>query len=200
MHRLGVDPSPAAAELADLVRAYSEPGRYYHTLGHVAQVLATLAEHGRRADNPAALELAAWYHDVVYDSRAADNEERSADHAGRVLGRLGLDPALIAAVQGLIRDTKTHRPSGDAADSRLFLDADLAVLGAPEAEYNSYARAIRQEYAWVPEPVYRVRRQDVLRRFLGRPRIYLTDALFAEREQRARSNLAKEIRSLDGPA
>src|SRR5579872_6892248 len=53
---------------AELVARYSRPERHYHTLTHIAAMLELLP------DTPPALALAVWFHDAIYDSRAADNE------------------------------------------------------------------------------------------------------------------------------
>jgi predicted metal-dependent HD superfamily phosphohydrolase len=193
---LGVDPEAAGPVFAALVQAHSEPGRYYHTLEHVRQVLGLLDAFGGRAADPAALHLAAWFHDVVYNPRANDNEERSARYARETLGRLAVTAERIARVARLILATKNHRPAEGDADSGLFLDADLAILGAPEEEYQAYAGAIRREYDWVSDAAYRAGRTEVLRSFLRRPRIYFTEGFFAAREDRARSNMEKEIAAL----
>jgi hypothetical protein len=58
---------------------YAEPHRAYHTQAHVDAMLASLQELGETIVHPAAVELAIWYHDAVYDPAAADNEARSAD-------------------------------------------------------------------------------------------------------------------------
>ena len=58
---------------------YAEPHRAYHTQAHVDAMLAGLQELGEMIVHPAAVELAIWYHDAVYDPAAADNEARSAD-------------------------------------------------------------------------------------------------------------------------
>ena len=71
-------------------------------------------------------------------------------------------------VAALIMKTKTH-DAGDDADAQVLLDADLAILGASEPAYLDYAKKIRQEYAWVPEPEYRQGRRRVLESFLSRP-------------------------------
>jgi predicted metal-dependent HD superfamily phosphohydrolase len=191
------DAGLAAAWFEELVISYSAPDRHYHRLAHIRQVLDTIALYQEMAANPAALQWAAWLHDVVYDTRASDNEERSAAYAGHMLPRLGVPRSVVTAAEAFILQTKTHQASGGEFDSRLFLDADLAILGALDDSYNAYARAIRQEYAWVPEPDYRNGRARVLRGFLQRPRIYLTEMLFAEREQQARLNLEREIAVLE---
>ena len=189
----GADAAAAQAAFAALVAAYAEPHRAYHTLAHIAAVLDTLDTlRGEAADWPA-LQLAAWFHDVVYDPRREDNEAQSAAVATRTLGGLGLPPALVDHVAALIRQTQTHIPDPGDPDAPLLLDADLAVLGAAPAAYAAYAAAIRQEYAWVPEDRYRAGRAAVLRRFLQRPRIYHSAPLFSALEAAARRNLAAEI-------
>ncbi len=193
--RCGMTESAAAPFFQQLVVAYSEPGRFYHNLVHIANVLSIL---GRSADRrePELLELATWFHDAVYDPRAPDNEERSAVLAAEALGQLGLARPRIERVAALIRMTQHHRADAGDTDALLFLDADLAILGTPPDKYKDYARAIRQEYAWVPEPDYRSGRRAVLEGFLARPRIFATPAMFEEREAAARRNLAAEIAEL----
>jgi predicted metal-dependent HD superfamily phosphohydrolase len=191
-------PTDAAADaaFAALVAAYSEPHRAYHTLAHIAAVLATLDTLRERATDWLALELAAWFHDVVYDPRRADNEAQSAAVATRTLAGLGLPVRLIGRVAVLILQTQTHDPAPGDPDAPLLLDADLAILGAAPAEYARYTAAIRQEYAWVPDADYRAGRAAVLRRFLARPRLYHTDRLFHTLEAPARRNLTGEIATL----
>jgi predicted metal-dependent HD superfamily phosphohydrolase len=194
---VGADPVAGERVFTELAEAYGQPGRSYHNLDHVSSVLAEVEAQARRARDPAALRFAAWFHDAVYDPRAADNEERSATWAERVLGEMGVTRPTAEAVRRLILLTKSHRAGPDDADGHILLDADLAVLGAPVAEYRAYSRAIRQEYAWVPEDAYRAGRGRVLRSFLARERIYLTPAAMAALEGPARRNLEAELRELE---
>lgn len=190
-------PSAAAARRVrdDLLRSYADAGRFYHNPRHLREVLAHVDALAPLATDTAAVRLAAWFHDAIYDTRAPDNEERSAVLCERELTQLGLPPATVAAAAEMIRATRDHRPCGATADSAILLDADLAILGAPPDEYARYAAAIRREYAWVPEPEYRAGRQRVLQAFLERERIYLT-APMANREKPARQNLRAEIDQL----
>src|SRR5262245_50721588 len=121
---------------------YAEPGRFYHTLDHIHNVLETVESLGSHARNLNAVKLATWLHDVIYDSRASDNEERSADYAERLGEKLSLPEG--HQVAALIRRTKTH-DAGEDADAQVLLDADLAILGAGESVYRDYAEKIRQE-------------------------------------------------------
>ena len=79
-----VDPSLADRAFEDVCRHYAGPGRFYHTLDHVRNVLETVESLGSQARNLNAVKLATWLHDVIYDSKASDNEERSADYAERL--------------------------------------------------------------------------------------------------------------------
>jgi predicted metal-dependent HD superfamily phosphohydrolase len=55
---------------------------------------------------------------------------------------------------------------------------------------------VREEYAFRPEPEWRARRAEILRRFLAQPRLFLTPE-FARFETPARANLARSIARLD---
>ena len=183
----------------ELLQAYREPQRFYHTLDHVGAVLWMVEALLGEGRNWTALRFAAWFHDAVYDPQAADNEERSAAWAERALAELSVARPVRERVRSLILLTKTHRAEPDDADGPILLDADLAILGAPAAEYAAYAGAIRREYAWVPEDAYRAGRARVLCGFLERERIYQTPAMSAAREAQARRNLDDELRELDTP-
>jgi predicted metal-dependent HD superfamily phosphohydrolase len=187
-------PSAASASvLENVVNAYSQVGRFYHNLAHLRQVLQTLTCLRAGAHDLPALQMAAWFHDVIYDSKARDNEERSAEYAGGALPALHVREAVCARVRELILRTKSHQAPAEDTDGHIFLDADLAILGAPEAEYTRYAKAIRQEYAWVPEDQYRPGRQQVLESFLRRQHIFATATMRNALEEQARQNLAREI-------
>jgi predicted metal-dependent HD superfamily phosphohydrolase len=75
----------------------------------------------------------------------------------------------------------------------VLLDADLTILTANEADYDTYAAAIRREYAWVSDADFRAGRCCVLERFLARRSIYCTPMMRQHAEARARANLAREL-------
>jgi predicted metal-dependent HD superfamily phosphohydrolase len=194
---LGVGPETAGPGFDELAAAYSAPDRAYHNLDHVAAVLAVVDELADLTDDPAAVRLAAWYHDVVYDPRASDNEERSATLAEARLRGWGVAATTAAEVARLIRLTRTHQADADDADGHVLLDADLAVLASPPDEYDRYARAIRREYAWVADDAFRAGRAEVLRSFARRPQLYFTARMRERGEEAARANLARELAALE---
>ena len=171
----------------DVIKQYSGPGRFYHTLDHIGAVLEAVESLGSFARNRDAVKLAAWLHDVSYDSRASDNEERSAEYAERWCEKLSIPPGPLVAL--LILKTKTHEAENDV-DAQIVIEADLAILGAGEPIYLAYAENIRREYAWVPEETYQIARRQVLERFLAKPTMF---HLLEHLEEPARRNMAAEI-------
>ncbi len=187
-----VPPAEAYPVFDRLVQAYSEPQRHYHNLEHLAEMFRVLGRLPVQ-DFPA-VALAVWFHDVIYDTRSKENEARSAAVATDWLGSLGVPAATTAKVEELVRATAhfSGEPPEDQ-DTRLLLDADLAILGAAEPRYDRYAADIRREYEWVPDAEYRHGRIAVLQNFLSRPRLYFSDRLNAEGDAPARGNLQREI-------
>jgi predicted metal-dependent HD superfamily phosphohydrolase len=199
--RYGVEETAAEPPLRQLVAAYSSPERHYHTLEHLAEMFAIIDRLASAIHQPEAVDLAIWFHDAVYDARAKDNEERSAELARELLTPLKLPVSVLDRVTHLVRAT-AHLGSNERpldSDTTAFLDADLAILGRAPERYLRYVRDIRLEYHWVPGPEYRMGRAAVLRKFLARPRIFHHPILFEEREAQARENLSGELTLLDAP-
>lgn len=182
-----VNPTQADQKFDDISHAYAGPGRFYHTLDHVLAVLGTVEDLAANAKNLDAVKLAAWLHDVIYDSKASDNEERSAEYAVRLCQEISIPEGQRVAT--LIRRTKTHDAGGDV-DAQVLLDADLAILGASECDYRAYAENIRRECAWVPDEDYRAGRRKLLEMFLARPTIF---HFLGQHEEPARRNMDAEI-------
>jgi predicted metal-dependent HD superfamily phosphohydrolase len=197
VRRHGCDAAPSESTLEELVRAYAEPHRYYHTLDHIADLLLLLEGHGGASD-AAAVKLAILFHDAVYDPARHDNEAASANLAVRQLSALGFPRPLLGKVERYILATQhgaAPQATGDA-DLNTLLDLDLSVLAAAPDRYRAYALAIRQEYAAVPDTLYRPGRRCVLEGFLARPQIYRIERLRTLWEAAARANLSGEIAAL----
>jgi predicted metal-dependent HD superfamily phosphohydrolase len=183
-----------------LVAAYSAPERHYHNLEHLTEMFRVAGRLAPNTDDPAAVQLAIWFHDAVYDSRAKDNESRSGELAVDLLGPIGVPASTIERIVRLIRAT-AHLDSSDPPadrDTATLLDADQAILGAAEERYARYANDIRKEYDWVPAEDYRKGRAAVLSKFLARPRIFSHLLMFEEGETQARANMTAELAKLKG--
>lgn len=171
-----------------LLDAWAEPRRHYHSQQHLRECLALLESVLDLAEHPGEVELALWFHDAVYDPQGQGNEQRSADWACDALAQAGAGAAAQQRVRALIMATcHDAEPVGD--DARLLVDIDLAILGADPARFAEYDAQVREEYRWVPEPVFRGKRREVLAGFLARPVIYGTQRFRERFEGRARENL-----------
>jgi predicted metal-dependent HD superfamily phosphohydrolase len=179
----------------ELVSLYSQPHRHYHNFRHLAECLAEFDSARRLAREPVAVELAIWFHDAVYDTRAADNEEKSAELARQRLAEAGAGETLCASVHALVMSTKTHDPALHP-DAPLLVDVDLAILGQPTERFEEYETQIRREYEWVPEKTFALKRAEILEGFLARRRIYSTSQFFDKLETPARVNLRDSVRRL----
>jgi predicted metal-dependent HD superfamily phosphohydrolase len=181
------------AEIAEqLLGAYREPHRAYHSVQHLVECLTNFGEHADLARRPHEVELALWFHDAVYDVRASDNEERSAELATRSLSAATVPVGTIEFIRSLILATK-HTEAPNDPDGALLCDIDLAILAASPSRFAEYEFQIRAEYAHVADAAFAKGRSEVLRQFLDRPRIYGTDFFYSRFEQRARQNLQQAI-------
>jgi predicted metal-dependent HD superfamily phosphohydrolase len=185
------------SELSGLYRAQ---GRHYHNLAHIQAMLALAGDYRGSLGDPEAVEAAIWFHDAIYDSKAKDNEAQSAALAEKKLaGRA--DPSRLDRIKAMIVATATHQlpPFDDATatrDASLFLDMDLSILGAAPDAFDAYERAVRREYAWLEEPMWRAGRSAVLKNFLARPHIFHTEAFRQRFEPQARENMARSSQAL----
>jgi len=192
---------PLKQELSAL---YQAEGRHYHNLAHIEAMLVLAADYRALFGDPEAVEAAIWFHDAIYDSKAKDNEARSAALAGKKLaGRT--DAGRLDRIGAMILATATHqlpRFDDDTAtrDASLFLDMDLSILGAAPDAFDAYERAVRREYDWVEEPMWRAGRGAVLKDFLARPRIFHTEEFRQRFEPQARLNMARSLEALERPS
>jgi len=183
--------------------AYGVPPRAYHSWTHIEEVRRRYDEvaAGPGWERPREVLLAVVFHDAVYVAGQKDNEDRSADVAVAEIARHFEDGAVDAArVAELIRLTARHgslTPGDVDPEAALFLDCDMAILGAEPERFAEYERAIALEYAHVPPALYRQGRGRFLQKLLASPRIYHSELFLTRLEQRARVNLTRALESLD---
>ena len=191
---------PHAAIPPALRSRYDEPWRHYHTMAHVDAMERHLRDAlaaGETVHDLPACQAFIWWHDAIYEPEASPghNERRSAELCRAEMSASGYEAATIARVVAMIEATARHvlPEAATAPDAPLMLDIDLSILGASPAAYERYAQAIRREYAHVAEGPYREGRARILRSFLARPALYLTDWARGRWDGPARTNLAWEV-------
>jgi predicted metal-dependent HD superfamily phosphohydrolase len=179
----------------DLLARWAETHRKHHTVTHLHEMLdaiGLLAGAGIEFDREA-VELAAWFHDAIYEIGRDDNEDRSADLARELLA----SSPIRDEVARLVLVTKTHKVAPDDVNGAVLSDADLSVLGSDAFRYRAYAAAVREEYARVPDEVFKPARAQVLTSLLHGPLFY-TAAGRDRWDEAARRNIAEEIAALTG--
>lgn len=187
--------SSALSVFEILKRRYSEKHRKYHNFSHIADCLRHLDRIKDHLAQPRPVELALWFHDVIYNTKSKRNEEKSAEMATRELSKLGLDREGINQVSSMVLVTK-HPGNPGSEDEKYVLDIDLAVLGSSPEVFLEYESNIRREYKWVPGFVYKRQRSEILESFLSRDRIYQTDYFYNQREEAARRNIRNSLNDL----
>ena len=190
---------------ASLEAAYAVPPRAYHDFHHVGEVLRHYQEvaAGPGWTQPREVALAVLYHDAIYEPGRSDNETRSARFAVEQITQwqpeAGID---VQRVAHLIELTARHGQfvpadfDGDPApdDVRLFLDCDMAILGAGPAVFDAYDRGIAAEYRdTLPAWLFRLNRRRFLKALLARERIFLSDYFHARLDAQARANLRRAV-------
>lgn len=187
---------PEAVQSA-LIDSYTEPGRYYHNLIHIATMLEMIGEEESNPDRYFELAPAVLFHDFIYDAQAKDNEEQSSEYAATCLPHYNVPKETIDIICELILCTKNHQILPNIPGSALMIDADLSILGSEPPLYDAYAKAIRKEYAFVPQDRYRKGRIEFLQRFLDQPTIYKTPRIEVSHGSQARANMEREIATLN---
>lgn len=88
-----------------IIGYYSEPGRFYHNVNHIASMLI----NSNKFTPTKELILAILFHDIIIDNDSAPAEVKSALFASKYLEQLQMIPKNIKEVDLLIRSTQYSR-------------------------------------------------------------------------------------------
>lgn len=189
----------SAKMYAQITQRYLETHRYYHNLEHLQELFTLADENSDLIEEKVLLELAIWYHDVIYSVWfPAKNEKKSADFALQHSEVLDLPKESKARLYSWIVGTKAHTLTEEhnTLTGRLFMDFDMAILAAPREKYQLYCESIRKEYSVYPSFLYNAGRKKALLHFLATDSIFLTDIFRNQYEKLARANLQYELDGL----
>lgn len=178
-----------------LCTRHGESHRHYHTLQHIEECFYYFDMVKDQAVMPEAIEMAIWFHDVVYDVKGVNNEQHSAEFATAALTELGVASEVVNEVERLILITD-HLTIPVDIDAQIMADIDLAILGADPERFAEFDQQVRLEFSWAPRFWFRHRRKAILKHFFDQPIIYQTEVLRDLLERQARENLAKTIKSI----
>jgi len=193
---LGVVSNVSVEMYAELAKKYSETHRHYHNLAHLEELFLLADEYADLIEEKTILELAIWYHDVIYSVWfPAKNEKKSADFALQNIASFQLSETQKVRLHSWIVAIKTHvlSKSHDTLTGRLFMDFDMAILAAPREKYLNYCQNIRKEYSVYPDLLYNAGRKKALQHFLATDNLFLSDIFRDKYEKQARENLQFEL-------
>jgi pantetheine-phosphate adenylyltransferase len=150
--------------MQDVVSRWQEPHRHYHNESHLQFLLREIEKLAGQGHISTAqkeiLLMIAFFHDVVYDATAGDNEEKSAT----LFSQLTQETDHTQSITQAILDTKTHQPRNDI--SRIFSDLDMAVVTRSDfTELLAWEKGIAREYQFVDYSLYKMGRIALLEHF-----------------------------------
>ena len=178
-----------------IISAYEQPHRVYHNLSHLQHFWSVLGSLPDSVEVNPAMQLALWYHDIVYQPGKSDNEIKSTQRLIADNISLKFSDYILNTACQLIMATQTHKPRGDLNCS-YFLDADMAILGSDTDSYQVYSRAVADEHQQIPSFFYRRGRKKFLTQTLAQPLIFHTPHFNQMFEAQARINLQNELAHL----
>jgi len=181
---------------AQVQQHYNEPHRRYHTPAHITHCLTQFDAARTRMQLPDTVELAIWYHDVIYDVGAADNELQSAQllrrHAQGVIPQ-----ELVQCVHDLIMVTVHGRQQPATPDQGYMVDIDLSSFGLPWARFLRDSVAVREEFPHMSDAQFYPRQREFLSSLLARESFCITAFFRKRHETRARANITRYLADLE---
>jgi predicted metal-dependent HD superfamily phosphohydrolase len=177
----------------NLESAYSNKSRYYHNLTHIKDMIVCFETYSDKIQKPNEILFSIFYHDYIYKSSKKDNELKSAEFALSILPEnISFDSQLVFDA---ICATQQHQHNANE-DINWLIDFDLKILARDWEEYKTYFEQIRKEYSIYPDFLYKPGRAKALKHFLEHEFIFQTEEFRGLYEEKARTNIEKEIKIL----
>lgn len=199
----------------EVIENYQESHRHYHGLAHIKHCLWELDQLpddclkiGSEGVDVQSfdvqsirekIELAIWFHDVIYNPRSKTNEHDSAEFfRTKMRGnfRHAEGEKVLQEVSQMIELSNHREPVLDRGSAlAYFLDIDMAILGRPVIHYNEYAQNVGLEYAHVPSTVYSHYRKKFLNAVL-RHGAFQTEWFQGKYKAQSIENMKSEFKDL----
>lgn len=177
-----------------LQQHYTEPHRYYHTLGHLAHCLTQLDTAKDSVVEFDATEMALWFHDIIYHYGASDNEILSADYFRKVAGST-MPAHFVHRVCEFIIATQHAGTAKDAATA-FVVDIDLSGFGLPWEGYLVDSSALRNEASSVGDARYYSGKLRFLSELQNWASLFQSPFFRNRLEANAQSNIARYTNDL----
>lgn len=169
---------------------------HYHNWKHIEECIEQFARVKEHLQYPDAVEMAIYFHDVVYNVKTDDSEERSAQFFFNSAMQSD-DADFKHLVCEIIRNTKwtgNRYPVFLEGDMRFVHDIDFSIFSASWERFLEYDISIEKEYAGVATlEEFKAGRSHFLNQMIGwQKAIYETDYFNKATARRNIDRLLKE--------
>ena len=188
------DGRDADAVYREVQEFYSQHGRHYHTPKHIEHCLAQFDLAADEMDDADAVEMAIWFHDLVFDVEAKDNELQSARRFLELAGD-SMKEEFKQKVYDLIMATAPPRVP-KTNDQKFMLDIDLSSFGLPWSEMLRDSIAVRKESPKLSDEEFFPGQRAFLESLVGREHFYFTEFFRSRIEETARANIERYLKNL----
>ena len=152
----------------DIEKHRKDKTRIYHNVNHLTDVINAIEKNiwfdDLSINEKHALLLAAFVHDIIYDFKRSDNEDKSIEYFKKHY--IGKSQGMKDVVCELIETTK-HRFRPINKLKKIFWEADNDKFKSSYEDLLKYEKQIRQEYLFVPEKEYKEKRIKFLKSNIG---------------------------------
>lgn len=208
----GVKQEQADDVYNEIIKAYSNDNRMYHTSEHLLNMINSIQEmlciynFKDFPEKKAILFLATFFHDLYMnfdaDSPRGKSEHESASMATTLMMHMGISKyTILNSVNHLILLTINHMTddsmSPDILMQKIFLDADIAILGAEPHKYDTYKDGISYEYAQVDREIFIASRRNFLQQYTEKKAIFYTEYMNQLYLDQVMDNIKCELKELD---
>lgn len=163
--------------------------RPYHSLRHIQECIEQFGRIRNSFEMPDLVELALYFHDVIYQAGADNNESQSADFFMKQAAESSMTDEQKEMVKKIIITTDWLEQQDQLVNGDLHLlhDVDFSIFAADWERFLEYDEGIEKEYAHVPKEVFHKHRKDFLvkLRDMGTFYTHLFD------DQKAKNNIDK---------
>lgn len=188
---------------------YTQSHRYYHNFDHIRTLLKMFDKNKNHFNDPIAVELAIWFHDIVYNPVSKFNEDASAEIAHSLIMKLN-KPELAETVRQLVMFTKwtsewfyastveeiTKHLDKANNDFLLLRDMDWSGLASDSKIYEMNCKNLRAEVSFLNDFEYAKKRLAFLNIITVLPRPLYCTEVFYKFESKATENISKEVEHL----
>jgi predicted metal-dependent HD superfamily phosphohydrolase len=173
---------------------YSESHRYYHSQRHILFCLEQFDRVTDRLTDSVAVAFATWFHDLILDPSADDNEEQSK-RLFQELAKNYLPVEIIEKTSSLIMST-CHIDTPANLDESYIQDIDLSSMGEGWDSFVRDVDDLRKEYSHLSNEQFVDVTNNFYQKMLGREKIYTSDYFYEHCEQKARDNIKRYMREI----